>query len=261
MIESLQNKAVKQIKGWKNKKEREKSGVFLAEGIRFLEEIPSDWKIEKIVVSEEFSRQNDWSRYQNRAEVLFVSDTVFESMSDTENPQGILAVCRQKKNTIEEVLQRGKELGFYLIAEELNDPGNLGTIVRTADACGVQGVFLSQGSVDFYNSKVLRATMGSVFHVPVVQNCILSDLINKMKQKGIAIYAAHLKGAITPYELDCQKPCAFLIGNEARGLKKETAELADQCVKIPMPGQAESLNASIAAGVLMYEAVRQRIEK
>ena len=141
------------------------------------------------------------------------------------------------------------------------DPGNLGTVIRTADACGADAVFLSKGSVDLYNPKVLRATMGSLFHVPVFQNIDLHALSEKMQAKQIPLYAAHLKGDRYPYALPLQDACAFLIGNEARGLSEDAAALCDAWVKIPMPGQAESLNASVAAGVLLYEVVRQRLPK
>ena len=178
---------------------------------------------------------------------------------DTENPQGILAVCKKLDWDADAVL--AKKTPFLLLAEELNDPGNLGTVIRTADACGADAVFLSKGSVDLYNPKVLRATMGSLFHVPVFQNIDLHALSEKMQAKQIPLYAAHLKGDRYPYALPLQDACAFLIGNEARGLSEDAAALCDAWVKIPMPGQAESLNASVAAGVLLYEVVRQRLPK
>lgn len=186
-------------------------------------------------------------------------DGLFASICDTENPQGILAVC--KKLVWDEAAVFAKERPFFLLAEELNDPGNLGTVIRTADACGADAVFLSKGSVDLYNPKVLRSTMGSLFHVPVFQNVSLEEISEKLKADQIPLYAAHLKGESYPYALPLQEACAFLIGNEARGLSEKAAALCDQWVKIPMPGQAESLNASIAAGVLLYEVVRQRLEK
>ena len=142
----------------------------------------------------------------------------------------------------------------------MNDPGNLGTVIRTADACGADAIFLSKGSVDMYNPKVLRSTMGSMFHVPVFQNVELNEISAKLKKNEIPLYAAHLRGDTYPYGLELAEPCAFIIGNEARGLSDEAADLCDRWVKIPMPGQAESLNASIAAGVLMYEVVRQRLK-
>ena len=257
-IESRDNKWVKRLNGLKIKKNRDKEGVFVAEGLRFISEVPVDWKTEAYVVSETFADENDLSVYEEKAEVLCMPDVLFAAVCDTENPQGILAVC--KKLEWDEATVFSKEKPFLILAEELNDPGNLGTVIRTADACGADGVFLSKGSVDLYNPKVLRSTMGSMFHVPVFQNVDLEQISGKLKESNIPLYAAHLKGDTYPYGLDLADSCAFIIGNEARGLSDAAADLCDRWVKIPMPGQAESLNASIAAGVLMYEVVRQRLK-
>lgn len=256
-IESRDNKWVKWLNGLKIKKNRDKEGVFVAEGLRFISEVPAEWAVEAYAVSETFAQEMDISPYEKKAEVLCLPDALFASVCDTENPQGILAVCKKldwdKKGVF------AKKTPFFLLAEELNDPGNLGTVIRTADACGADAVFLSKGSVDLYNPKVLRSTMGSLFHVPVFQNIDLNEISARLRENGIPLYAAHLKGNCYPYALDLKKACAFIIGNEARGLSSSAADLCDQWIKIPMPGQAESLNASIAAGVLMYEVVRQRL--
>lgn len=257
-IESRDNKWVKRLNGLKIKKNRDKEGVFVAEGLRFISEVPADWQTEAYVVSETFADENDLSVYEGKAEVLCLPDALFATVCDTENPQGILAVCKKLAWDEETVFM--KDNPFFILAEELNDPGNLGTVIRTADACAADAVFLSKGSVDLYNPKVLRSTMGSMFHVPVFQNVDLHELSAKLKINKIPLYAAHLKGDTYPYGLDLKEACAFIIGNEARGLSDDAAELCDKWVKIPMPGQAESLNASIAAGVLMYEVVRQRIK-
>ena len=257
-IESRDNKWIKRLNGLKIKKNRDKEGVFVAEGLRFISEIPVDWNVEAYAVSDTFVRENDISEYEEKAEVLCLPDTLLATVCDTENPQGILAIC--KKLGWDEDTVFAKEKPFFILAEELNDPGNLGTVIRTADACGADAVFLSKGSVDLYNPKVLRSTMGSMFHIPVFQNVDLNELSMKLKKNSISLYAAHLKGDTYPYGLDLTDSCAFIIGNEARGLSDGAADLCDRWVKIPMPGQAESLNASIAAGVLMYEVVRQRLK-
>lgn len=256
-IESHQNKIFKRVKGLNLRKNRDKERVFVAEGLRFISEIPLDWPVEMFLMTEAFAEENDAELFENRAETYILSKELFSLLSDTENPQGVLAICKKQKEDREKIWL--KEDSFFLLAEELNDPGNLGTVIRTADASGVDGIFLSKGSVDVYNPKVLRATMGSIFHVPVFQNIALDDISSELKNRGISLYAAHLKGECLPYHLSLQKSCAFLIGNEARGLSQDAANLCDQWVKIPMPGQAESLNASIAAGILLYEVVRQRL--
>lgn len=257
-IESHQNRIFKWVKSLSLKKNRDKEGVFVAEGLRFISEIPNEWCVKLFIVSEDFEKGQDISTYEKKAETYIVSDELFTLVSDTENPQGILAVCKKQEQPDETIWK--KEAPFFILAEELNDPGNLGTVIRTADAAGVDGIFLSKGSVDVYNAKVLRATMGSIFHVPIVQNVLLEDVASKMKENHISLYAAHLRGENFPYELPLDKACSFLIGNEARGLSDKGASLCDCWVKIPMPGQAESLNASMAAGLLMYEVVRQRLK-
>lgn len=260
MIESFQNKTVKYIKSLRLKKERDRANVFVAEGVRFVDEIESGWDIELIAFSNKFATENDISGFEKKADSIILSDAVFESVTETDSPQGILAVCKRKSYDRKHVLEQKDGNGFYIIAEEMNDPGNLGTIIRTADAAGADGIFLSKGSVDLYNSKTLRSTMGSIFHIPIFQEQEIKELISEMKKNKISIYASHLKAKSMPYESDFKKGCAFLIGNESKGLKEQTASLADKLIKIPMPGKAESLNASIAAGILLYEAVRQRFE-
>ena len=151
------------------------------------------------------------------------------------------------------------EKGFYILAENIQDPGNLGTMIRTADACHADAVFLSKGCVDLYNTKVLRSTMGSLFHLPIFQNVDFIDYMDSMKQKNIMIFAAHLKAQKYYYNTDFRKCCALLIGNEGKGITDKIAQKCHEFVKIPMVGKAESLNASVAAGVLMYEVVRQRM--
>lgn len=255
-IESRENKIFKRLNSLKNRKNREKERLFIAEGERFADEIPEGEGTEYFVLSDSFCQTHDAARYDRKAETLVLPDSLFAVLCDTETPQGVLAVCRRLEWDVDEVLRRDKP--FFLLAEEMQDPGNLGTVIRTADACGADAVFLSKGSVDLYNPKTLRATMGSLFHIPVFQNVSIAEIAGKLKEQGIPLYAAHLRGEQFLYALELKKACAFLIGNEARGLSAQSAALCDQWVRIPMPGQAESLNASVAAAVLMYEAVRQR---
>ena len=256
MIESTQNKLIKELRALGDKKHRDESGLFIADGFRFVSEIPENTKINKMVFSESFSAKNDISCFREKADCYIISDKLFNTVSDTKNPQGILAVCAKLKYEIKDIIRKN---GFYVIAEEMNDPGNLGTVIRTAHAAGANGVILSAGSVDLYNPKVLRSTMGSVFKVPVIQNADLECITSFMKKNGIKIYAAHLKGKKNYFDLDQKSGCAFMLGNEARGLSDKAAAMCDCLIRIPMPGQAESLNASVAAAVLIYEAVRQRI--
>ncbi len=259
-ITSNQNKYIKQINSLKMKKEREKTNLFVVEGERIIREIPLDWEIEYYILSrkycENFSEKEIEENF-SRGEIFVVNDELFSKISDTVSPQGVLAVCRQKKINKEEILLN--ENPFFVLLEKVCDPGNMGTIIRTADAAGVDAVFLSKGCVDLYNNKVIRATMGSIFHIPVVVNLDFVEFIGDLKKKGVSVFAAHLKGEKFPYEVDLTSGCGILIGNEANGLSDEISSCADCLVKIPMPGKAESMNASVAGSIFIYEAVRQRI--
>ena len=153
-----------------------------------------------------------------------------------------------------------KKNHFFILLERISDPGNLGTLIRTADAAGADCVFLSKGCVDLYNSKVIRSSMGSIFHLPVVINSEFDVLIENLKSKNINILAAHLKGKKTLYDINLTNGIGILIGNEANGLSDEISEKSTELIKIPMPGNAESMNVSVAGSIFIYEAVRQRIK-
>lgn len=185
-----------------------------------------------------------------------LSDTVFEKVSDTKSPQGILCIVRRKEASVEEMLSG--ENPFLVILENLQDPGNLGTIIRASEAAGADGILLSADCVDIYNPKVIRSTMGGIYRVPFAYVDDLTGTIERLKSQGTAVYAAHLEGSVS-YDLpDYRKSCAFLIGNEGNGLTAEAAGVSSGKIRIPMCGQVESLNAAVAASVLMFEAARQR---
>ena len=249
IIESNQNKIIKEVNSLKAKKERDKTGLFILEGKRLVDEIPNSWEIKYLLNSEDI----------NFEKVYTVKDSLFEKISETVNPQGILAVCHIKEFDVTNVDYSNSP--FFVVLENVTDPGNMGTLIRTADAAGADGIFLSKGCVDIYNPKVIRATMGSIFHLPIYRNLNLMDLMEDFKNNNVKTLAAHLKGTSTPYKVDMTTACAVIIGNEANGLSDEISEMASDLVKIPMPGKAESMNAGIAGGILIYEAVRQRIEE
>lgn len=257
MIESLQNKIIKEIKSLNLKKERDKNSLFIIEGERIINEIPKYFNIKYYLISETYSKNKDIKKLENRAKVYIAKDDIFKKVSDTVNPQGILAVCEQYNYNLEEILK--KKNPFFIILEEISDPGNLGTIIRTSDAGGADAIFLSTKSVDLYNSKTVRSTMGSIFNIPIFQNINLNLLIDKLKKRNILTLSAHLSGITYPYDIDLNVPLAILIGNEANGLKDSTVKITDKLVKIPIVGKAESINASVACGILIYEVVRQRL--
>lgn len=253
IIESNQNKIIKEVNSLKAKKERDKTGLFILEGKRLVDEIPNSWEIKYLLKAESYSEDINFEK------VYTVKDSLFEKISETVNPQGILAVCHIKEFDVTNVDYSNSP--FFVVLENVTDPGNMGTLIRTADAAGADGIFLSKGCVDIYNPKVIRATMGSIFHLPIYRNLNLMDLMEDFKNNNVKALAAHLKGTSTPYKVDMTTACAVIIGNEANGLSDEISEMASDLVKIPMPGKAESMNAGIAGGILIYEAVRQRIEE
>ena len=260
MITSGSNPRIKQVMQWQTKaKERRSAGVFLTEGLKLYEEAPTEG-IREVYVSEAAlercrSEKGLWTKLQQTGYEL-VSDALFGKMSDTQTPQGILCVMRRPVYRLDELLKGQTPL--LVVLENLQDPGNLGTIVRTGEGAGITGVIMSNGTVDIFNPKVIRATMGSIFRVPFIYVESLTDTIRILREKGIHTYAAHLAGKTYYDTLSFREGTAFLIGNEGNGLEKETADMAEAYVKIPMEGRVESLNAAIAASLFMYEAHRQR---
>lgn len=255
MITTNQNKQIKQIvKLKKSARERRKQGLFLVEGIRMFEEIPKE-RLCKAYASEEFYREH--REIFSHMECELVSESVMKEISDTMTPQGVLALVHMKESSMEELMK--KERPLFLILENIQDPGNLGTILRTGEGAGVDGVIMSRETVDIYNPKVIRSTMGSIFRVPFVYTDCLMEVLQFMEKNQIITYAAHLGG--TNYTRESyQKGTAFLIGNEGNGLTEELTAAARKKIRIPMCGKVESLNAAMASGLLMYEVRRQRQE-
>lgn len=258
MITSAGNARVKQVVQWQNKaKERKKDGIFLAEGIKMFEEAPLD-SIVEVFISESLEQKADafYKKKLLRIGYEVVSDEVFAKMSDTQTPQGILTILKRPEYNLDLLLKQENPL--FVILENLQDPGNLGTIVRTGEGAGITGVIMSAGTVDIFNPKTIRATMGSIYRVPFLYVEDMADTIQKLHKHGVHTYAAHLAGKTYYRDVSLKEPTAFLIGNEGNGLTKETADMAESYIKIPMEGQVESLNAAVATALLMYEAHRQR---
>ena len=258
MITSTGNAKVKQlIQLHKKRKARDEAKVFLAEGLRMALEAPREQVLDVYVSESFYNKRNKELKLDAWGGKLCVfTDSVFAHVSDTKTPQGVLCVVRQMEYPLEKVI--AGQCPMIMVLEHLQDPGNLGTILRTAEGAGVTGIVMDRECVDIYNPKTIRSTMGSIYRMPF---CYVEDLkaaIGSLKEAGIGVYAAHLDGRHDYDEEDYGRPCAFLIGNEGNGLSQETAELADIYIKIPMEGQVESLNAAIAASVLMFEAGRQR---
>lgn len=267
MITSIQNQQVKNIlKLKKSGKERRRQGVFVVEGMRFVSEIPEEFFVKAYATTEYLNHHRRWME-ENRSEIEpkdidrhqgeieEVSESVMRQISDTKTPQGIVAVARMPRYCLDSILER--EEGILLLLENIQDPGNLGTMIRTAEGAGVSGIIMSKDTVDIFNPKVARATMGSIFRVPFLYVEDLVDIILKLGKNGYTSFAAHLEGKDL-YDEDFSGRVAFFIGNEGNGLTDRLTAKADRKIKIPMEGSLESLNAAIAAALLMYEAKRQK---
>lgn len=258
MITSTSSSQVKHVLQLQKKsKVRKEFQEFVVEGTKMVSEAPAD-RLKKVYESETFAKMNpDFVNTFNIEEKLveIVSDHVFSQMSDTKTPQGVMGIVGMPQYTLEQMLEG---CPLLIAVENLQDPGNLGTIIRMGEGAGITGVVMSSATVDIYNPKTIRSTMGSIYRVPFVYVDDFCAAIAQIQKKGVTAYAAHLDGKNTYIEEDYTTPSAFLIGNEGNGLTQKAAEMADKLIRIPMEGQVESLNAAIACTILTYEAVRQR---
>ena len=241
VITSIQNYQVKSWRKLHTRKHRKNEKRFLIEGFHLIEEaVNSGWDIEIVIVREGVDIPSTLVQ-QN---ITFVNTRVFKEISQTETPQGIAAVVKMREFS-------NKDSKFVLLVDAVQDPGNLGTIIRTADAAGFSHVVLGQGTVDLYNDKVIRATQGSIFHISITQ-ANLSEEIKTLQEKNYTIIASALENATDYRSVEVEGKAALIVGNEGTGIQKEMIQVVDKVVKIPIYGEAESLNVSIAAGILMY---------
>lgn len=255
MITSTKNEQVKRLtRLCKSARARNEENVYLAEGIRLVSEIPED-ELDTVFISE--SQYNRGKlRLPSDARTEIMDDRVFAHVADTETPQGVLAVARQKHYSFNTIIAGPAPL--LLFVERIQNPGNLGTILRTAECAGASGVILSRDSADIYNPKTVRGSMGAVLRVPFYYTDDAAACARSMKEHGIRICAASLSGSGLYTEERYTEGTAFLIGNEGNGLSGELLAEADTRIRIPMAGKAESLNAAVAASLFIYEAFRQR---
>ena len=243
-ITSTQNTYIKELKQLKNKKGR-KSGKFLAESEKCAQEAIQYADVESILVTREDSPAAIMAE-QKGITVYLVNDAVMEAVSDIKTPQTALAVVKTPS------AQMPPAKGLFVALEDLSDPQNVGTIIRTADAAGASAVLLSEATCDYTSPKAVRASMGSIFHIPVVVCKDLCETLSALQKEGVHLIGTHLRGQdrFTPHEDAC-----IIIGNESRGMTDRAADMADTLYKIPMPGQAESLNAAVAAGIVIYQHI------
>lgn len=235
MIQSVNNKTIKDLVKLKNKKTRDEKGLFLVDGYHMVEEALKANLCDLIITTDE-SRENEEN-------VLVVSKPVMEKLSYTKTPQPVMAVCHKKENVI-------KHFDRILILDGVQDPGNLGTILRSALAFGFKQIVLSNDSVDLYNDKALRSTQGAVFHLDIVRDD-LNKVIPELKKQGVHIIATSLHNASSIEDIQSRDKMAFIMGNEGNGVREETINMSDESLYIPIETM-ESLNVGVAAGIVMY---------
>lgn len=245
-ITSTDNKLIKHIASLHKKKYRDEYNEYIIEGIKSVKEaLQNNIEITHIIAS------NFTEKINTDLDIINVPTHIMEKISETKSPQGLLAVAKMSTFEIPANAKR------ILVLDNLQDPGNLGTIIRTADATAFDAIIISKNSVDLYSPKVVRSTMGSLFHLPIITNADLEKELTKLKEKNFTIYLSMLDNdSKNLFEEKLHLPLAIVIGNEGNGITQEVIPYGDIKLKIPMLGKAESLNASIAASILMYETIR-----
>lgn len=260
IISSKDNENIKNIRKLKEKKYRDITNDYIIEGIKLVREaIEENVNIKTIVVCDDCEKNGTLDKkllYEiAKFNCIYVTEKVFNLLTDVSNPQGILAVVEKNNN--------GKDINYnqdlILILDNVQDPGNLGTIMRTADSVNLKQIIVSKGCGDIYNPKVVRSTMGAIFRVEILEKENLEEAIAEIKKHGFKTMATDLATSSSIYDEKYNK-CAVVIGNEANGVSKQVLDIVDNKIKIPMLGKTESLNASVATGIILYEYVRQKLQ-
>lgn len=267
MIESIasrQNSRIKLAIKLKQKKFRDETDLFIAEGSRLVEEVlKSDWQIAFCICDEQALKKERVLSIVKKLEafdclVCQVNKAIYDKISDTKEPQGILLVVKKKVYPLQDLIA-GDLMPTIVLLDRLQDPGNVGTIIRTADAAGCTGIVLLKETVDLFSSKTVRATMGSMFHLPIVTEVSVVEFLDFIKKNQIALYVTALDLAAKLYfQADFNRATAIAFGNEGNGISEALLKHAESKLFIPMPGKAESLNVAAATAIIMYERVRQR---
>ena len=254
IITSKDNETIKSIKKLKEKKYRTEN--FIVEGIKMVKEALEQAEVEKIIVSETFSSSDDFKSLNcDEQKLLIASDKVFEDLTDVVTPQGIIAVVKKSSNS---EINYSDE--FVLALDGIQDPGNLGTIIRTADSANIKQILVSKDTVDAYSPKVVRSTMGGIFRTKVIEVEDLAQSLIEYKNNGFKVLTTELSAEKSIYDIDYQKS-VVVIGNEANGVTEKVSKVASEKVIIPMLGKTESLNAAVATSIMIYEYVRQKLVK
>ncbi len=260
-ITSKDNELIKHIRKLKDKKYRDESNEYVVEGVKLVEEaVKENAKIKQIIVCEDTTRTYEIPTHIMleiaKYECISVSDKIFNIITQVTNPQGIMAII--EKNAQDAQIDYTQDI--IVVLDDVQDPGNLGTILRTVDSIGLNQIIVSKGTADAFNSKVVRSTMGAIFRIKIIEVENIAQAIKEMRKHHFKLMVTSLQTENSIYDIDFNKKI-IVIGNEANGVSKEIQDMADEKAKIPMLGRTESLNASVAAGVVMYEYVRQKLSK
>lgn len=260
MIESPRNERIKRYRRLHKKNMRYRESLFLAEGIQAVgEAVQAKSPPECIICDQRGSRLLETlsGALEARSIPVFeASDEVMQTLTSTVTPQGVVAVCPMLHVGLEELLRQ--EPSILLLADRVRDPGNLGNMIRIADAAGADGMVVCPESADPYNPKTVRSTAGSIFHLPLALSGDAVSAVSRLRETGYAVYAADARSGRVFWEVEWPQRLALVMGNEAWGLAREERELADELVHIPIAGRAESLNVAVAAALLLYEVLRKR---
>lgn len=261
VISSKDNELVKHIKKLKDKKYRDESNEYIVEGVKLIEEaVKEKAKIKKIIICEDTTRTYEIPTNVMleiaRYECIYVTDKIFSSITQVTNPQGIMAII--EKDTESQEIDFSQNI--IVVLDDVQDPGNLGTILRTVDSIGLNQIVVSKETADAFNSKVVRSTMGAIFRVKIIETENLVQTIKEIRKHHFKLMVTSLQTDNSIYDIDFNKKI-IVIGNESNGVSQEIQDMADEKAKIPMLGKTESLNASVAAGIVMYEYVRQKLNK
>ncbi len=265
VISSKENDTIKRIKKLKEKKYRDEYSKFLIEGIKIVNEaFDNNANIENIIICEELLESNnsnsqlkelkDKINQFDEEKKIYVTEDIIKILSDVMNPQGVMAIINKRTN-----LDINYNEDVILVLDNIQDPGNLGTIIRTADSCDLKQIIITKETADPYNSKVLRSTMGAIFRVAIIESEDIVNSIQEMKENGFELVTTSLQTDNLIYDIDYHKKI-IVIGNEANGVEEKIENISDIRVKIPMLGKTESLNASVATGIILYEYIRKKIK-
>jgi len=261
VITSKDNELIKHVKKLKEKKYREECGEFIIEGVKMIEEaIREKVKFKTIIICDDCKNEgcipNELMYEIAKLNCVYTNEKVFNTITDVVNPQGIIAVVEK---AIVEELNIDYKSDIFLILDNIQDPGNIGTILRTADSLGLKQIIVSKDTADIFNSKVVRSTMGAIFRVKVIEIDNIIKVIKEMKKRKINVYATDLNTDQNMYDID-YKRSAIIIGNESNGISGDILDIVDKKIKIPMIGKTESLNAAVATSVILYEAFREKLK-